>query len=151
MGLDMYLYRDYYVKNWEHMSDAEKHTIVIFEGNKKSSIPTEKICTIRTDEMYWRKANAIHAWFVDNVQDGTDDCGTYYVSKENLKELLNAVTLVLGDHSLAAELLPSQSGFFFGGTDFDEYYFRDLEHTKEGLATLLEIDDDGDFYYHSSW
>ena len=23
----------------------------------------------------WRKANAIHKWFVDNVQDGVDDCG----------------------------------------------------------------------------
>ena len=25
---------------------------------------------------YWRKANAIHGWFVRNVQNGKDDCGT---------------------------------------------------------------------------
>jgi len=151
MGLDMYLYKDYHVKNWDHMSDAEKHTIVIFEGNKKSSIPTEKICNIRTDEMYWRKANAIHAWFVDNVQEGVDDCGDYYVSEDDLKELLDTVTRVLDDHSLSAELLPPQSGFFFGNTDYDEYYFGELERTKEELAKLLEIDDNGTFYYHSSW
>ena len=36
---------------------------------------------------YWRKANAIHGWFVDNIQDGVDDQNEYYVSKEKLEEL----------------------------------------------------------------
>ena len=35
---------------------------------------------------YWRKANQIHKWFVDNVQDGVDDCGEYKVTKEQLIE-----------------------------------------------------------------
>ena len=25
---------------------------------------------------YWRKANQVHAWFVEQVQGGKDDCGT---------------------------------------------------------------------------
>jgi hypothetical protein len=37
--------------------------------------------------MYWRKANQIHKWFVDNVQDGVDDCKEYWVSEEKLQEL----------------------------------------------------------------
>jgi hypothetical protein len=36
---------------------------------------------------YWRKANHIHKWFVDNVQDGKDDCHEYYVSIKKLHEL----------------------------------------------------------------
>lgn len=37
---------------------------------------------------YWRKANHIHKWFVDNVQGGNDDCSDYEVSKGKLEALL---------------------------------------------------------------
>lgn len=147
----------------------------------------------------WRKANQIHKWFVDNVQDGNDDCGTYEVGVEQLKGLLGIVNKVLDstrlvkgrvnngysyDHNMnkvfhvgdglvlenadtARELLPAQEGFFFGGTDYDEYYWRDLEFTKEQLEKILgmvEQDNDGwswhckgdddwnlRLQYHSSW
>jgi hypothetical protein len=36
---------------------------------------------------YWRKANQIHKWFVDNVQGGVDDCGEYLVTEDELDEL----------------------------------------------------------------
>lgn len=38
---------------------------------------------------YWRKANQIHNWFVENVQDGEDDCDYHNeVTKEDLEALL---------------------------------------------------------------
>lgn len=37
---------------------------------------------------YWRKAHAIHGWFVRNVQNGNDDCESYEVKKEKIEELL---------------------------------------------------------------
>ena len=40
-----------------------------------------------TEIIYWRKANAIHKWFVENVQEGVDDCGEYEVTVEQLTEL----------------------------------------------------------------
>lgn len=50
---------------------------------------------------YWRKVNQVHKWFVDNVQNGVDDCNYYLVSKEQIiqlrdicKEILNNVELV---------------------------------------------------------
>lgn len=95
MGLDMYLNKTYYVKNWSYMKPEEKHTITILKGDKPSSIPTDKIKRIDCEVMYWRKANAIHKWFVDNVQGGKDDCDTYDVSIEQLKELLVLCTEVL--------------------------------------------------------
>ena len=49
---------------------------------------------------YWRKANAIHNWFVQNVQNGVDDCGTYIVTKENLEELLYACNVVVDSSKL---------------------------------------------------
>jgi hypothetical protein len=38
---------------------------------------------------YWRKANAIHGWFVNNVQKGIDDCKEYPVTIRQLKALLS--------------------------------------------------------------
>lgn len=37
-------------------------------------INPEKVKEITEEVGYWRKANAIHGWFVDNVQKGNDDC-----------------------------------------------------------------------------
>ena len=119
---------------------------------------------------YWRKANAIHQWFVDNCQGGEDDCRLAYVSYESLSELLNDVKSVLDNHELAEELLPTQEGFFFGSTAYDDYYWEDLEETKEQLEFIFsnlniiegkygdrhlvhpdEPDWYVDFYYQSSW
>jgi len=36
---------------------------------------------------YWRKANAIHGWFVSNVMGDEDECREFYVPMEKLKEL----------------------------------------------------------------
>lgn len=36
---------------------------------------------------YWRKANHIHRWFVENIQKGNDDCGDYDVYVEDVEEL----------------------------------------------------------------
>lgn len=93
MGLDMYLRKHYYVKNWEHTEPKDRFDISIKQGGKKSAIPTDKIVYIITEAMYWRKANAIHKWFVDNVQGGEDDCGEYYVDPEQLKQLLDLTPL----------------------------------------------------------
>ena len=90
------------------------------------------------------------------MQNGVDDCGHYYVDPEKLEELLQLIKRVLEDHSLADELLPSQSGFFFGNTTYDEWYFEELESTKNGLENILSIFKEEetlrwDFEYHSSW
>ena len=102
---------------------------------------------------YWRKANHIHRWFVKNVQDGEDDCRPYYVSTEQLSELLDIVNQVLENHDLAEELLPVQAGFFFGSNEYDEGYFDDLEYTRDALTKLLQPEFTGywDFEYYSSW
>jgi hypothetical protein len=46
---------------------------------------------------------------------------------------------VLADRTKADELLPTEGGFFFGGTEYDEYYFQDLEYTQRRLTELLPL------------
>lgn len=47
------------------------------------------------DVGYWRKANQIHNWFVQNVQDGEDDCGIYEVTQSKLIELRDTCQKVI--------------------------------------------------------
>lgn len=184
MGLDMYLERASYVKNWEHMAPEERHQIVVRKnGQPRTDIRPERISSIIEEVAYWRKANAIHRWFVQNCQGGVDDCRRAHVRREQLQELvdlckwvLNSVECVDADVNvgyqitaegmqpltepgkavaqpqIAKELLPTQSGFFFGGTDYDQFYLKDLQDTIEQLEPCLAIPDDGgDYYYRSSW
>lgn len=187
MGLDMRLSKRTYVKNWEHMKPEEKVQVKLSGNEKKiKGINIDKITNIEEEVMYWRKANAIHKWFVDNCGDGEDNCQEIYVSRDDLKKLLsicetiiekcplvkgkvkNGETFdaktkkfipimqegkVLTNIEVAKELLPTQEGFFFGSTDYDEYYMEDLKRTVEVLKPIVENmeDDYGDYYYCASW
>lgn len=156
MGLDMYLSGKRYISKYFNEGDEA------VAGSIQQQFPelqkmtgrfgdTSPVKEVRIEAGYWRKANAIHDWFVKNCQDGTDDCGDYHVGREQLKELRDLCQQVLEDHSLAAELLPTTSGFFFGSTDYDEYYFQDLTSTVEIIDECLGLPEAWDFEYHSSW
>lgn len=155
MGLDMYLSKKTYIKNWDHMKPEEKHKISI-KGPKSALIKINRVSEIKEDVMYWRKANQIHRWFVDNVQGGEDDCKEYHVRGEQLEELLALIKKVLmykPSKEKAEELLPNQAGFFFGSEEYDDYYWEDLETTKVDLEKLLAEPEgkESDYTYQSSW
>jgi hypothetical protein len=159
MGLDMYLTARRYLRTWGDDNDIE----LMDELNTKFGLdPIDKENPYKTeigveelifDAAYWRKANQIHAWFVKNVQDNEDDCKEYYVDREKLRELIHTCQIVLNDRSRTPDLLPSQSGFFFGSTEYNEWYFEDLEYTVKQLEKVLATPafERCDFYYQSSW
>ena len=169
--LDMNLvenYKDEYIKRYQSWDNEKKY------GHN----------TIFEQVGYWRKANHIHKWFVDNVQNGIDDCDTYKVTKEQLEELLdickevvdnsklvkgkivNGQTLkndkwetnyedgeYIEDTSVAEELLPTTSGFFFGGTNYDKWYLEDVKYTIQTIEDVLKtVDFEQEIVmYCSSW
>jgi len=101
---------------------------------------------------YWRKANSIHNYFVENVQNGNDDCGTYPVTKSDISTLLDLCEEVLDNNRLASKLLPTVGGFFFGSTLYDDDYYRDLRYTVGVCRRALEYLDSGkELVYSSSW
>jgi hypothetical protein len=155
MGLDMYLNAKRYLSDYNEADLAKKREMMNLFPELAVYLTQENghpIKEITASVGYWRKANAIHGWFVQEVQEGEDDCNEYYVSREKLEELKNLCEQVLANRSLAAKLLPSTSGFFFGGTEYDDSYFSDLELTVEIVNdTLLLSDKDWNFYYQSSW
>lgn len=177
MGLDMYLYKRTYV--------GENDVDVLTKNDESKPLHFKNVSYIIEQVMYWRKANAIHRWFVKNIQNDKDDCGTYPCYVEDLEELLNVCkkALEFKDEMLSLlekirtydenaltndekerldsilkslnEIFPTQSGFFFGSTEYDEWYFQDLEYTVKTLEEIIkewnEHDGWSSFEYHSSW
>lgn len=124
--------------------------------------------TISEEVGYWRKCNAIHNWFVNHVQDGIDDCEYHHeVTKEILEKLYNDCCTVLQNSELTSEdnrnviidatvaesILPTQCGFFFGNTDYDEWYIDSLKHTIDVIDNIIKTTnfETQMIYYHSSW
>jgi hypothetical protein len=149
MGLDMFLTKETYIYKKDRHSILDNITI--------PGIDTSRVTRIVEEVAYWRKANAIHNWFVANVQGGVDECQKAYVNACDLEELLEVINTILADRTLAPELLPSTPGFFFGSLEYDEWYWEDIEKTKEVLEKLLNDTDftndnwDVSFYYQASW
>ncbi len=150
MGLDMYLYKKTYVKRWNHNGN-DNYKVEVTKAGKPTNIDPMKVVYVIEEMGYWRKANQIHQWFVNNVQGGNDNCGNYWVSRDNLEELLELCNKVLSDKTNAGEYLPTASGFFFGSTDYDEDYFQDIENTIEIIQSCLSDSEANEFEYNSSW
>ena len=153
MGLDQYLYAKKYTSDSTYFNKGEtfgmlKETLGEDARHLVKDMPS---ISIEMKVGQWRKSNHIHEYFVNNCQNGEDDCRMSYVSREKITELLDLCKQVLADHSKADELLPTASGFFFGSTDYDEWYFSDAEDTVEILETCLSMEDCWEFYYQSSW
>ena len=149
----------------EYKHRGVRGTIDLTTNDKPIRINLNRVQSITENIGYWRKANQIHNWFVNNVQNGDDDCGEHSVSREQFQELLDDVTAVLNARGTeyeigeVEELLPPQSGYFFGETEIDDWYWRDLEYTKElieGILREMDIDEQSPdawitYYYQSSW
>ena len=173
MGLDMYLYASIYLSTYdpkEARIAQQIKPIFIMEG---FDLPEPKF--VKWEVGYWRKANAIHRWFVDNVQAGNDDCGHHYVGRERLEELRHRclgallarkkkdkhIKVTKEDRAKIREYDPGEgllygleptSGFFFGSTEIDDGYYDDLNRTVRTIDTALPLFAKGlDFEYHSSW
>jgi hypothetical protein len=187
MGLDMYLYARKYVSGYgfgdRGDQDKQLYEHLVEELDAKEIVdPDTPSCSVEFCAAYWRKENAIHSWFVQNCQNGVDDCGDHYVSRAQIQDLVRtcrevlasthlipgelhagttfstsgavehyAPGLVLADPHLAEQLLPTQSGFFFGDTEYTQYYWEGLKDTIRQSERCLAADPDWDFYYHSSW
>lgn len=184
----MHATRRLYVKQWEYDGPDERYTVKIAYGGKPvKGIQSKRISAVEEEVMCWRKVNHIHAWFVDNVQEGEDDCRSYHVEWDKLRELVALCEKVIGgselvdgmvfkgtrwepgmteakelrdpgkvikDPTVAKKLLPTREGFFFGSTEYDQYYLDDVYKTKAWAKRMLKDLEDGVpgyIHYESSW
>lgn len=189
MGLDMYLNKTKRLGDVDLMfldpDDVKENNPALYERLVpymiKQGTPGRYTWDSYYEEVgYWRKANHIHNWFVENVQGGTDDCDSYEVSREKIVELQgicktviensklvdgkisNGSTLhngkwepifedggIIKNPEIAMKLLPTSEGFFFGSTDYDEYYLEDVKYTLEICNQILsDFDFENDILFY---
>lgn len=101
--------------------------------------------------VYWRKANMIRQWIVDHTNyPENGDCLFHELSREQIEALLSDCKKVYEaqDDKLSAEIIPTNSGYYFGNTEYDEYYYEDIRYTIEKLEELLE---DWDEITENNW
>ena len=177
MGLDMYVNIRHKntrskleaYKAWENKYSYEEFQRLTEEQKEeyRNSEPEYDENMYGKELMYWRKANQIHNWFVQNCQGGVDDCGRYAITVNDLMKLkelcekiltmtekrkemrypsfsatekveVDILYLTLEGVEYATEHLPSRSGFFFGSTEYDNGYVWDLENTIEQINDTLD-------------
>lgn len=160
MGLDMYLYADKYVSrkdynkqvgDYDYATNEAFQTIVDALGAQDLIDEEWSGMTVSLPIGYWRKANQIHAWIVDNCANGIDECQRIYISKDKAQELVDICKAVIKNPSRANELLAPRSGFFFGSTDIDEWYLNDLKRTIDIFTKALKSPDIDGVTYQASW
>jgi hypothetical protein len=147
----------------------------------REDIKPERIVYITEQIGYWRKFNALHNWLINECAEGEDNCKEIYISSDKLFELLSTlkeVKKVIGnakkkkvsvqtgwssDGDTYAEievydcdeeleqLFPTRSGFFFGSTEYDDWYKADVEKTIELIESELVDIDKYDYCYQASW
>lgn len=128
MGLDQWLYRSDY------------------------SIDTSDI--VFKECITWRKNYAINDWILNTIQETPFDvnCKYLFIDANDLKQLLHLIDKELDARGTkkAMSWLPDET--VFEDEDYkDEYlewYYEDLERTKDILEPILEEHPDDDYYYY---
>ena len=173
MGLDMYLYARKYVSKFDYTNFKREDGVmppVKEEWETLATLSPKGLMdnaqdfggiSISYPVGYWRKANAIHGWFVNVLANGEDECQEIPVSREHFVILQDSCKAVLESdkddmEEVAADHgLEPLSGFFFGGKDIDEWYIDCLKYTIEMIDSILSIVPEGNydwqFIYQASW
>jgi len=103
MGLDMYLYAERYVSKLGYLNPDEPAMYeLITKTIGSDTLPNPELgsITIKQCVGYWRKANAIHGWFIKELANGVDECQDIYVPKEAIIKLRdNCVSALANRHN----------------------------------------------------
>lgn len=102
------------------------------------------------EDAYFRKVNFVYEYFSPKL---VDEC--CFVTKADLEDLIDRCEKVLAekDEETSAKLLPTCSGFFFGCTDYGEWYYACVKDCKKQMKKLLKgFNEDTDIIFvHMSW
>ena len=150
MGLDMYLEAKRHVAPCDPRTEPTRRAIGTAIGymppkekpGQDASLLEVSGVTVRVG--YWRKFDALHRWFVNNAQEGHDDCRPAFVSVDTLMDLEEKLEQVGDDPASASEHFT---------TDEDEALDEDdVDYTLKVLHHAKRLQEQGwDIYYRASW
>lgn len=102
------------------------------------------------EDAYFRKANFLFAYF-ENKGTMLEDRFSI-VTKEDVEDIIKRCEYVLEDHNVADAELPTRAGFFFGSTEHDKWYYKQVENCHEQMKEYLKLFKSGiTGYVYFSW
>lgn len=134
MGLDQYLSVRKYIRR-----DTQAFDNTVITNDMHDLVEADGWTGIFMDvpAMYWRKFNALHDHIVQTYADGRDECQQIELTVEDLRKIVKRLDDIVQSPDRAPELLPTADGFFFGGTEYDEYYHEEVRRTRSELGELV--------------
>ena len=103
------------------------------------SVPSD-VC-----DAYFTKVNFLYKYFEDRGK--MIDQWFAFVDKDDVDVLIDRCQRVIAAkdnlEKIGPELLPTQSGFFFGSTDYDKWYLDDVKDCLKKMKTYRKFFKDG--------
>jgi hypothetical protein len=152
MGLDIYYSkckRAEWKKHEEQLKEYES-----LPSDEREDVALHPDRNFDPEEIgYFRKVNFLIPFF-----DYSENCEYKEITRDELEELERKCAIVSAaipkvnedgekiywdeDIARAKKLLPTTSGFFFGSTDYDEWYFEDVKQVLDWvIGVLAELQD----------
>lgn len=179
MGLDMFLTKKTYVKNWEHTEPENRFDVVVLQNGKPHpKIKSDRISYVCELIGEWRKNEILHDWFMDELGEEEFD----NITIDHMKSLLDVLTevenafnqitpdrrVIHGIDILGNPLEFEDYAYTFNDLDKhlsientylptrDEFYQSDFEEIEKTIKILrAEIksnpDDSVSYQYSYSW
>ena len=164
MGLDIYFHKTTRKEWHEYQDECDKLANLSDEEKEKGFHGTEAPDNHFSPEEigYFRKVNLLMEFF-----NYTGNCEYKEITREQLEDLKNRCMVVSlmrpsrveyykpdkenpwdkarvvkvysdEDKKKCAEILPTCAGFFFGSTDYDEWYFADVKEVLVWVTGVLD-------------
>lgn len=134
--------KERYFKEYSFYLDGFKTKVLDITELEKLVEQHIKTC-YAIEDAYFRKVNFIYEYFRNLL---VDECCK--VSKADIKALIDTCEDVLkhkGDEDYAKLYLPTTGGFFFGSTDYDDWYWKDVKNCLTQMKKLHKSMKDDDF------
>lgn len=118
--------------NYEFTYERMLNNVENIEGVKQFFADFIKRYYAESD-IYFRKVNFVYRYFADKMED---EC--CFVTRGEMEDIVDRCERVLNNEGEAEDLLPTMAGFFFGSTDYDDWYYKDVEDCKKQFSKMLK-------------
>lgn len=136
-----------YIDENDMTSELDLDPIYDIDGNATQYY---ELLTVKGQERCYRKANQIQNYFEMRFYEGGNEadneqynCVNTKVDDFTIDDLLDRIHKINTNPTTktAAEEFPTTDGFFYGNTDYDEFYFEQNNEFANDLIELKQIRD----------
>ena len=126
--------------NYDFKIDRYTEGVMAYD-DLKAALDKEVEMHYEQYDAYFRKVNFLFAYF-ENKGKMLDQWFAF-VDKEDVDDIIEKCELVLSHKEQANTLLPTQAGFFFGSTDYNDWYYSDVKDCLRQMKSYRKLLKDG--------